>query len=87
MSQEINLTLTGYRADEALPEESGDYLVFRAHKDGGWFLALSFSTKHRAWCTSDCQTTEEAEQTQNKFVTHWFRLPEAPALKGDVVHD
>jgi hypothetical protein len=87
MASEIQLTLTGYRADEVLPEESGQYVVILTYTGGDWELwTLHYSAKHRAWNALDWMSEEEATKNRIDRVTHWFRLPEAPALKGDVVH-
>ena len=84
MAQEINLTLTGYRADEALPKESGDYAVIMEYYGGYRQLwTLSYSAKYRAWNIMDHMTEEQAERLKSDCVTHWFRLPEAPAQKED----
>ncbi len=83
MAQEINLTLTGYRADEVLPEESGDYAVLQEYGIRDHELTtLCYSAKHRAWNARDYQTEEFVEQYRINNVTHWFRLPEAPALQA-----
>ena len=82
MSQEIQLTLTGYRADEVLPEESGRYAVILAYTGGDSELwTLHYSAKHRAWNVMDWMSEEEATKGKIDRVTHWFRLPEAPAQK------
>ena len=83
MSQEINLTLTGYRADEVLPEVSGSYVVILAYTGGEWELwTLNYSAKYRAWNALDWMSEEEATKGKIDRVTHWFRLPEATALKA-----
>jgi hypothetical protein len=87
MSQEINLTLTGYRADEVLPETSGEYAVTLDHGSHRRFWTLSYSAKHRAWNAHDHSTDEEVAKWRIDEVAHWFRLPEATALKGDAPHD
>ena len=88
MASEIQLTLTGYRADEVLPEESGYYPVLLEYTGGERELwTLHYSAKHRAWNIMDHMTEEQAEMLKSDRVTHWFRLPEAPALKGDAPHD
>jgi hypothetical protein len=88
MSQEINLTLTGYRADEVLPEESGEYVCFKVYFNGnGELWTLHYSAKHRAWNVYDHSTDEEVAKWRIDEVTHWFRLPEAPEAKGDADHD
>ena len=87
MASEIQLTLTGYRADEVLPEESGYYPVLLEYTGGERELwTLSYSAKYRAWNIMDFMTEEQAKEWKSNRVTHWFRLPEATALKGDVVH-
>ena len=84
MAQEITLTLTGYRADEALPEESGSYAVILAYTGGNWELwTLNYSAKYRAWNAMDWMSEEEATKNRIDRVTHWFRLPEAPEQKED----
>ena len=88
MSQEIKLTLTGYRSDEVLPEKSGSYAVILAYTGGDWEMwTLNYSAKHRAWNVHDHSTDEEVAKWRIDEVTHWFRFPEAPALKGDAPHD
>ena len=83
MSQEIQLTLTGYRADEVLPEESGDYAVILEYSDGKRELwSLPYSAKYRAWNVCDWMPEEKAAMLKSDRVTHWFRLPEAVALKA-----
>ncbi len=86
MASEIKLTLTGYRADEVLPETSGEYAVTLDHGSQHRFWTLSYSAKHRAWNAHDHSTDEEVAKWRIDDVTHWFRLPEAPALKGADIH-
>jgi len=84
MSQEIKLTLTGYRADEVLPEVSWDYPVLLEYTGGERELwTLHYSAKYRAWNALDWMSEEEATKDKIDRVTHWFRLPEAPARKED----
>jgi len=78
MSQEINLTLTGYRADEVLPETSGECAVTSDYGRHRRFWTLSYSAKHRAWNVHDHSTDEGVAKWRIDEVTHWFRLPEAP---------
>jgi hypothetical protein len=88
MAQEINLTLTGYRADEVLPETSGEYAVILEYSGGDRDLwTLHYSAKHRMWNALDWMSEEEVARVKIDRVTHWFRLPEATALKGDAPHD
>ena len=86
MATEINLTLTGYRADEVLPEVSGEYAVTLDCGSHRRFWTLHYSAKHRAWNTYDHMTEEEVAERKIDRVTHWFRLPEAPEQKGDGNH-
>ena len=87
MSQAIQLTLTGYRVEDALPEVSGDYVCNKVYFNGnGELWTLHYSAKHRAWNVYDHSTDEEVAKWRIDEVTHWFRLPEAPDAKGDVVH-
>ena len=84
MATEIKLTLTGYRADEVLPEVSGDYLVFIDNERRGHYIAnIHFSKDYQAWNTHDGATRRQARNTRISGVTHWFRLPEAPAQKEE----
>ena len=83
MSQEIQLTLTGYRADEVLPETSGEYAVTLDYGRHCIFWTLSYSAKHRAWNVHDHSTDEEVAKWRIDEVTHWFRLPEAPEQKAN----
>jgi len=83
MAQEITLTLTGYRADEALPARDGTYMAFTTT---GTFLHMHYCKKYGMWNVYE-DLTEEQAQRYKIDITHWFRLPEATALKGDAPHD
>lgn len=83
MGGEIKLTLTGYRADEVLPEESGEYAVTLDYGSHRKFWTLSYSAKHRAWNVHDHSTDEEVAKWRIDEVTHWFRSPEATEQKAN----
>lgn len=61
------------------PEESGEYLTYHGDVNGGYYMLLHYSAKHKLFNTSDViEDTSKAILS----VTHWMLRPEPPEMKG-----
>lgn len=86
MAQEITLTLTGYRVEDALPEESGNYLCCTDLCGNGrsYGAVLPYSAKYEKFNATDAPDGDEYAIAIN----YWFNIPGtiAEIEKGAVDH-
>ena len=72
----VNLVGKWISVEDRLPNESGEYLTYRAQASS--YQILMFSKHHGLWNAFDFMKSKHAEQNTIRGITHWMPLPEPP---------
>lgn len=65
----------------AMPDKSGDYLVWSDYGQFGTQIVVPYSEKHKAWNTYD-SFDEQADQEPWKHISHWAKITTPKGMKA-----